>query len=282
MPVSFTIAVPTHDRRETVVLAVRSALAQTRPPAQVIVLCDGCSDGSADALRALGDARVEVLELEKAPGYGYEHRNRSLELARGEAILWLADDDLLLPDHLERLGARWDTGRYDLVHSAGVVVHPDDTFEWFGSDWSVPGHRAVLEQHNTNPMASVSVRTELAHAIGGWDARVPHAGDWDLWKRLFAAGARSSMSIEPTHLHFRASGREQAWPLRVRQNAAWLARLEDPVQLQQLRIALQRAQGERDARLQARIAELEREAQTAHERYGELQRRAAEIQAGAE
>src|SRR5205085_10460281 len=172
MPVSFTIAVPTHDRRETVVLAVRSALAQTRAPEQVIVLCDGCTDGSAEALRALGDARVEVLELEKAPGYGYEHRNRSLELARGEAIVWLADDDLLLPDHLERLGELWDTGRYDLVQSSGVAIHPDDRLEWFGTDWSVPFHRAELERYNTNPMASVALRVELARAIGGWDARV--------------------------------------------------------------------------------------------------------------
>jgi hypothetical protein len=48
-------------------------------------------------------------------------------------------------------------------------------------------------------------------------------------------------------LHFRASGREQAWPLRVRQNAAWLARLEDPERLIELRILLRRAGAEREA-----------------------------------
>jgi GT2 family glycosyltransferase len=247
VPATFTIAVPTHDRRETVVLAVRSALAQTRAPEQVIVLCDGCTDGTADALRALGDPRVEALELAKAPGYGYEHRNRSLERARGEAIVWLADDDLLMPDHLERLGALWDTGRYDLVHGSGVLIHPDDSLEWFGTDWSVPAHREELELRNTNPMASVALRVELAQAIGGWDARVPRMADWDLWKRAFAAGARSAFSLEPTHLHFRASGREQAWPLRVRQNAAWLTRIEDPDGLRDLRIALHRVHGEQTA-----------------------------------
>lgn len=251
MPATFTIAVPTHDRRETVVLAVRSALAQTRAPEQVIVLCDGCTDGTADALHALGDPRVEVLELEKAPGYGYEHRNRSLERARGEAIVWLADDDLLMPNHLERLGELWDTGRYDLVHSSGVIIHPDDALEWFGTDWSVPAHREALEHGNTNPMASIALRVELAQAIGGWDARVERAADWDLWKRAFAAGARSAFSLEPTHLHFRASGREQAWPLRVRQNAAWLARIEDPEGLRDVRIALHRAHGDRAARMLA-------------------------------
>lgn len=277
VPATFTIAVPTHDRRETVVLAVRSALAQTRAPEQVIVLCDGCTDGSAEALRALGDARVEVLELDKAPGYGYEHRNRSLELARGEAIVWLADDDLLLPDHLERLGELWDTGRFDLVQSSGVVIHPDDELEWFGTDWSVPFHRAELGRYNTNPMASVALRVELARAIGGWDTRVERAADWDLWKRAFAAGARSAMSLEPTHLHFRATGREQAWPLRVRQNAAWLTRIEDPDAQRELRIALRRAHGEQAARWLAIEQQADEAHRTVEALHAEVATRDAEV-----
>jgi len=294
--------VPTHDRRETVVLAVRSALAQTRAPEHVIVLCDGCTDGTADALRALGDPRIEVLELEKAPGYGYEHRNRALERAGGEAIVWLADDDLLLPDHLERLGELWDTGRYDLVHSSSAIVHPDDTLEWLGTDWSVPAHREELERRNTNPMASIALRVELAQAIGGWDARVPRAADWDLWKRAFAAGARSGFSLEPTHLHFRASGREQAWPLRVRQNSAWLARIEDSHGLRDVRIALRRAHGEHMAhwlaverwgnaqsevagRLQGEVSALQAEVAARDERIVARDGRIAELEqrlAGAE
>lgn len=268
--VRFTIAVPTHDRRETVVLAVRSALAQTRPPEQVIVLCDGCSDGTADALRALGDPCVEVIELAKAAGYGYEHRNRSLELARGEAILWLADDDLLLPDHLERLGALWDSGRFDLVQSHSVIVHPDDSLEWLGTDWSVPAHRAAIERANSNAMASVSIRVELARAIGGWDASLPRAADWNLWWRALTAGARSAAIPAATHLHFRATGREQAWPLRVRQNTEWFARLEDAEQLSDLRIALDRVRAEHDSRLLARIDALEEIARDAHAQLAEL------------
>lgn len=247
MGVEFTIAVPTHDRRETALLAVRSVLAQTRPPTAVIVLCDGCTDGTADAVRALGDTRVEALELAKGPGYAYDHRNRALGRARTEAIIWLADDDLLLPDHLERIGELWDSGRYDLVQSGAVIVEPDDSLEWLAADWSVPQTRARLERHNTNPMASISLSTRVAREVGGWDGSVPRAGDWDLWRRALAAGARTAMSPEPTHLHFRASGRDQAWRERVAQNGAWLERLADPVQLAALRVELRRARDQRDA-----------------------------------
>jgi glycosyltransferase involved in cell wall biosynthesis len=279
VPVSFTIAIPTHDRRETALLAARSALAQTRAPAQLLLLCDGCTDGTAEAARALGDARIEALELEKAPGYGYEHRNRALELARGEAVLWLADDDLLLPDHLERIGELWDSGHFDLVQSHAVLIHPDDTLEWMGADWSVPEHRAALERANSNPMASVSIRVELARAVGGWDARFERAADWELWKRALAAGARCATSPEPTHLHFRAAGREQGWSARVRQNSAWLTSIEDPARLRELRVHLRRVRSEHDAAVLTREQALLRELAAAHDALAAAHADAAELDA---
>jgi glycosyltransferase involved in cell wall biosynthesis len=270
MPTTFTIAIPTHNRRETVLLAAHSALAQTRPPDQLLVLCDGCTDGTADALRGLGCTRLQALELPKGPGYAYEHRNRALELALGEAIIWLADDDLLTPDHLEHIGKLWDTGRFDLVQSDGVVIHPDDSLAWFGSDWSLAANRPRVPTSNSNPMASISVRVALARAVGGWDATRERSADWDLWRRALAAEARVARSPEPTVLHFRATGRDQAWPLRVRQNAAWLAQLQQPECLLDLRIRFYRADAERQLALRQGL-------QTFEERADHLEQRGAAL-----
>ena len=244
---TFTVAIPTHDRRETVALAVRSVLAQTRPPERLIVLCDGCTDDSVAALRAIGDERLDVRDLPKLPGYGYAHRNTVLDDARGGVVVWMGDDDLLLPDHLERLGEYWDMGGADIVTSPAVVVRPDDTLEWIGEDWSVPATRAGVADANTNVMASVSVRADLAREVGGWDPAVPRAADWDLWSRCLATGAVAWSTVEPTVLHFRATGREQAWPDRVRQNTEWLNRLGDSDGLAAMRRELRRTRGVRDA-----------------------------------
>ena len=235
MATRFTIAIPTHNRRETVLLAVRSALAQTRPPEQIIVLCDGCDDGTAEAVRSLGSPLADAIELPKAPGYAYGHRNRSLELARGEVIVWLADDDLLTPNHLELIGALWDRGQFELVQCDAALVYPDDALGWFCGDWSIPQGRARLAITNTNPMAAVSVRVDVARAAGGWDVTVPQAADWDLWRRVVDRGARTARSPEPTVLHFRATGRQQPWAERVRQNTAWLERICDPARSAELR-----------------------------------------------
>lgn len=278
MATSFTVAIPTHDRRETALLAVRSVLAQTRPPEQLIVLCDGCSDGTADAMSALGDDRVTALELPKLPGYAYEHRNRSLELARGDVITWLGDDDLLLPDHLERIGEYWDAGAVDLVGAANVIVAPDDGLTFNGFDWSVPANREELARHNTSPMSSVSLRVEVARAAGGWDGSQPRAGDWDLWKRVLAAGARPAMAAEPTVLHFKASGRDQAWASRVAQNSAWLERMASPAELTLLRHQLRRARSEHEAWMTGQIIDFGSYTAALEARAAELRARVAALE----
>ena len=252
---SFTIAIPTHDRRETVLLAIQSALAQSEPPGQVLVLCDGCTDGTAEAVRGLGDERVEALELEKLAGYAYEHRNRSLELARGEMIMWLGDDDLLLPDHLERLAETFARTGAEVLQAPAIAVWPDDSLSWAGGlDWGIPVMAERLARANTTVMSAVCVRVETARAAGGWNGALEREADWDLWKRLIAGGAPAAMSYEPTVLHFRATGRRQAWSDRVRQNERWFAQISDAKALAVLRPRLLALRDERDAQWLAELA----------------------------
>lgn len=249
---SFTIAVPTHNRRDTVLLAVRSALAQELAPEQVIVLCDGCTDGTASALRALGDERVVVLELDKGPGYAYDHRNRALERTTSAFIVYLGDDDLLLPDHLARIAER--AGGVDLVCTPAVIVEPDDELRWIGADWSVPEARERMEMlANSNVMASVAIRVDRARVVGGWDGTVEKAADWDLWRRATHAGATAVATDQPTVLHFKATGREQQWSDRVAQNRRWLDVIEDPQQLAALRPRLAQERYRHEARTDAEL-----------------------------
>ncbi len=242
MPASFSVAIPTHDRRELVTLAVRSALAQSRAPLEVIVLADGCTDGTAEALRALGDERVRVVELPKGPGYAYAHRNVALREARGDVVAWLGDDDLCFRDHLATIGEAWDAGEVELVQASAVLVDEAGELRAMCSDWAVERFRAeALRGYNRTPMAAVSHLPAPALAVGGWDGALERCADIDLWRRMIVAGARTRMCATPTILHPRGSGREQTREERIAQNEALAAALGDPHTAARLRAGAVRA-----------------------------------------
>src|SRR5687767_11273385 len=97
-----TALVPTYDHGPTAIYAVQSALAPAVEDLEVVVLGDGVPDDArahVDALEHL-DARVAVLRHPKSQRTGEPWRAQALEQARGEIVLYLADDDLWLPDHV--------------------------------------------------------------------------------------------------------------------------------------------------------------------------------------
>lgn len=105
-----SVVIPTYQRGALFQEALESVLAQ-KPVGFCweVVVSDNTplgADGSTPALevvRALGDQRVLYFHNRTNLGSGYNW-NRGVELARGEWICFLHDDDLLLPDALENVG----------------------------------------------------------------------------------------------------------------------------------------------------------------------------------
>ena len=231
----FTVGIPTHNRRETVLMALASSLEQTRPPSRVLLVADGCTDGTQEAVRALGDDRVELLDRPKGLGAGYEHRNEVLELAEGRRRLACRRRPLAARPPRAR-GELFDADAAEIVNSMSCLVREDGTLEPFGVHWRAPTYRdRFLGVENRTPSSAVSHRARPALAAGGWPTGLERAGDWDLWRRMVGAGAHSEMVMAPTVLFFSAWEREQSWPDRVAQNAGFLARMRDPAELARLR-----------------------------------------------
>lgn len=97
-----TAVIPTRNRPDLVVRAVGSALAQTYPGLEVVVVVDGPDAGTVAALNAvtLNDPRVRVIALEESVG-GAEARNMGVRAARGKWVALLDDDDEWLPRKIE-------------------------------------------------------------------------------------------------------------------------------------------------------------------------------------
>jgi glycosyltransferase involved in cell wall biosynthesis len=279
MGVAFSVIIPTHNRRETLLAAIASALEQTRPPAEIIVVADGCTDGTQDAVRSLGDRRVTLLDLPKAPGYGYGNRNIAADAATGDVVAWLGDDDLYLPDHLARAGELFDRLDLDIVQANACIVHRDDRLEPVGTDWRVPRYRErFLAAVWGIPMTAVSHRAALLAQVGGWDSDMLQGGDMDLWRRMVRAGARTAMLDESTVLHIRAWRRKQPYPERVVQNRHYLELLRDPESLVRLRSEIGLAHQQLAAESEIKIAAAEEHAAKLIQRADELEHRALTLE----
>src|SRR4051812_36397661 len=94
-----SLVIPTRDRSQILLETVRLTLLQRHVAFELIVVDDGSSDGTADALEALGDPRLVVVR--NAVNRGVAHaRNRGIDQARHPWVAFLDDDDRWSPDKL--------------------------------------------------------------------------------------------------------------------------------------------------------------------------------------
>ena len=97
-----SVVIPCHDGERYVAETLRSVLAQDHRPLEVIVVDDGSTDRSAQAVLAFGD----VVRLARQPHRGAAAaRNRGVELATGELIAFLDADDLWTAHAVPRMRA---------------------------------------------------------------------------------------------------------------------------------------------------------------------------------
>ncbi len=163
----FAVVVTSYNYLDFVAAAIDSALAQTRPASQVIVVDDGSTDGSPDYLRERygNDPRVTLLCGEN--GGQLVAFQRGVAAARADVICFLDADDCWQPDYLARIGEVYDSRRdIDFVFSDMQLF--GDENRWMGyADRSLDlGFTAIstylLMHWYGAPTSALSMRTPWA------------------------------------------------------------------------------------------------------------------------
>ena len=95
-----SVVIPTHNRAQILLRAIRSVLAQTYRELEIVVVVDGNDPQTTAVLSGVGDARLRWIEVKERVG-GSEARNVGIRNATGEWVALLDDDDEWLPTKLE-------------------------------------------------------------------------------------------------------------------------------------------------------------------------------------
>jgi glycosyltransferase involved in cell wall biosynthesis len=181
---SVSVIIPTYNRAALVRRAAASALAQTYGACEVVVVDDGSTDAT---LEALGPflSRIKFLRAPENRGVSAA-RNLGIAAARGEWLAFLDSDDLWLPDKLARQMAYLATHpnllwcqTEEIWVRRGIRVNPPRSCRKEGGRIFLRS----LERCLVSPSA-VILHRRLIEDHGGFDETLPAAEDYDLWLRL--------------------------------------------------------------------------------------------------
>ena len=177
---TISVIIPAYNAASFVSSAIESALAQTYPPLEILVVDDGSSDKTAEVVARFA-APVRLL-LQKNGGPAAA-RNHAARVARGEWLAFLDADDVWLPEKLER--------QITFISGAGVgIVHC--MHEGHDSAAAIPDCVDFdrLWKRNCIANSSVILRRTAFEQTGGFDEDRGLVGveDYNLWLRVAAAG----------------------------------------------------------------------------------------------
>lgn len=220
-PPLVTVRIATYNRGPLVAeRAIASALAQTHQNVEVLVVGDHCDERTAAAVLSVKDPRVRFVNLPERGRYperpelrwlvaGATPQNHAVEIARGEWIAPLDDDDEFTPDHVETLLEA--CRRENLEFAYGVAE-----MEQEGGTWTRCGAWPLRKGHVVHAAVLFSKRLAQRHDLDAW--RLDEPGDWNLWSRFQAAGVRMGFVDRVVCRHYReardVSRRPPFWAAR--------------------------------------------------------------------
>jgi glycosyltransferase involved in cell wall biosynthesis len=244
MPV-VSVIIPAYNAKKTILETIQSVQAQTLTDLEMIVVNDGSTDATLDALKAIDDSRLKVVSQANA-GQAIA-RNHGMAQAAGAYLSFLDADDVWTPTKLERQWqALQDHPEAGVAYSwtAFINEHSEEIYRFAETPYEGDVYPQLLLENFIASGSNILVRRECAEAIGGFDPIQKSAEDWDYCLRL---AARYPFVRVPSYdvLYRRSSTSETARVAdRVREGLAFVDRMYQtvPANYQPLkRITLSRA-----------------------------------------
>jgi glycosyltransferase involved in cell wall biosynthesis len=180
-----SIIIPTYNYASYLPQAIQSALNQTHQPVEVIVVDDGSTDDTPQVAASFGDA----IRYIRQPNAGLSAaRNRGIQEATGDLLVFLDADDLLDPTMVEVSLAAWA----QLRPQPALVAHVPRRIDEHARPFPDPGLKLAADRDysqldllikNRFPPTLLASR-EAILSLGGFDTNFRASEDRDMWVRI--------------------------------------------------------------------------------------------------
>ena len=208
-----SIIIPAYNAETWVAGTIQSALAQTWPNKEIIVVDDGSRDNTLAVAQRSASASATVKVVTQKNAGASAARNHGYRLCAGDYIQWLDADDLLDPEKISRqmavaeslgdskmlLSSAWSRFNFRLARAQW-----NRTALWVDLtpvEWLVRKMGRNLHMANHSWLTS----RELAEAAGPWDERLSLDDDGEYFCRVLLA-SRGVKFVPEAKSHYRISG----------------------------------------------------------------------------
>lgn len=206
-----TVVIPTYKRFDYLERLLLSIEKQTFKDFEVIVVDDHSEDQESyeNVISKFKSSFFPLTYLSNEENSGAPHsRNRGINLAKGEFIALVDDDDEWLPEKLAKQVAKFEESdeKVGIVYTwADVVNSNKEKIDENRS--SISGDaRGQIINHCFICSPSVMVRRSAIIKSGLFDENFPSCQDWDMWTRMIFDGNHCSFVDEPLVLYYKHDG----------------------------------------------------------------------------
>ena len=154
-----SVIIPTRERAETLYFAIQTALEQTSNNFEVIISDNFSQDSTKEVVRNFSDPRLKYFNTGQRLSMS-DNWEFALEKARGEYIVFIGDDDAVMPGGINKLEAK-------------IQECQSDVYMWGPSIyfWPFDGRKATIEYlQPVQPMQKMNLQRMASFVIahGGW------------------------------------------------------------------------------------------------------------------
>ena len=194
--IEVTVLMPVYNVAKFIRESIESILNQTITSFELVIIDDGSVDNSADIIRSYQDPRIHLILNKKNIGL-VKTLNKGIELARGNFIARIDQDDICHPERLEKqLDFVKINPEIILVGSGCIEI--DENGNKIATHQYPSKHNKLL--HNLLklkaffPHSSAFFNKIKVRKLGGYNINLNGAEDYDLWLRITSMGVISCVT----------------------------------------------------------------------------------------